>query len=486
MIPENFEKLPFKKYGRFRARFIAPLNRDGLLTKAGVKQYQERFMQENHNRLYGIAYGMEIGLCDRTYIVNRMKNVFVSGDSGTGKSHNYILPNLLTESHSAVVLDSSDTLYKECGDYLRKRGHKVWHFNVADAEHSWRFDPFRHFENKKLLVDTLCGFLLSNNENPYPDGDPYYVILENLIFRKIVEYVVESDELNEEDRTLETVTKILNKLDDAPQMNSEHYEKRLLQRLGLPDDDKTFKSYHNAVWGLKIKLMPLFDENTIKCFTETSDTDNVDIETLGSKQSYLFIGGMGNPLFSELDTSFYNRLLAMLTYSVGIAVMSYAERCIKDKTMLHTSHFLPNPLHYYLDDFHCYRFPLMPTAFTDRRYGVSSSYITQDIERLKKIYGEDWSVFISGCDTHICTGITLREDAEFFSKTCGRLYKGEKERGLFIPPAVYGSEKSLNSEPVITPDDILSLKGRNKWLVSVRDVYPVICDKLDPKTYRKK
>jgi len=128
----------------------------------------------------------------------------------------------------------------------------------------------------------------------------------------------------------------------------------------------------------------------------------------------------------------------------------------------------------------------MPTAFTDRRYGVSSSYITQDIEQLKKIYGEEWSVFISGCDTHICTGITLREDAEFFSKTCGRLYKGEKERGLFIPPAVYGSEKQLNSEPVITPDDILSLKERNKWLVSVRDVYPVICDKLDPKTYRKK
>ena len=485
MIPESSNKMPFKRCRRFRLKSIIPLNKNGLLTKAGVKQYQKRFMQENHNRLYGTAYDMEVGMSDRIHIGQRMKNVIVIGASETGKSYNYILPNLLTESHSAVVLDSFDTLYKKCSDHLQGRGHKVWHFNIADAEHSCRFNPFKHIANKKLLVDMLCSFLLISEKETYSDRNPYYTKLENLIFRKIAEYVTESDELNEDDRTLETVTKILNKLDDAPWINNIQYEKSLLQRLKLPDDDKTLKCYHNAVWGLKIRLMPLFDKNTTDCFTETFDTDNINIEVLGSKQSYLFIGGIENVHFLELDTGFYNRLLAMLTYSVGIAVQSYAERCLIDNTMLHSSHFLPHPLHYYLDDFQCYRFPLMSTVFTDRRYGISCSYIVQDIERLEKLYGKDWLTFYYTCDALICTGTMLHKNVEFIFNSCGRLYSSASSRDLYIPKVQYDTEEYQNSKPVIAVNDILKLKEEGKWLVSIRDIYPVICDKPDPQNYRK-
>lgn len=489
MITESSNKMPFKRCRRFRLKPITPLNRNGLLTKAGVKQYQERFMQENHNRLYGTAYGMEVGMSDRVHIGNRMKNVFVVGASGTGKSYNYVLPNLLTESHSAVVLDSSDMLYKECGDYLRSRGHKVWYFSIINhafnEEFCCHFDPFKHIENKKTLVNIICGFLL-DDKSKSEGGDPFYTKLENDTFRHIVEYVVYSDKLKDEERNLVTVMNIVNELASALPSSDYQNEKSLLSKYKIMYTNKGLKCYHNAMCGLKIRLAPFMYKSVLKSFIETPDTDNINIEALGSKQSYLFIGGIADTIFEDAELSALERLLGLLTYSIGVAVQAYAKHCLKDNTMLHCSHFLPHPLHYYLDDFKFYHFPILSLAFTDRRYGVSCSYITDDIDSLEKLYGEDWLTFYHACDTLICTGTMLHKDAEFVSNSCGRLYSSANSRDLYIPQVQCDTEEYQNSKPIVTPDDVLRLSEEGKWLVSVRDVYPVICDKLDPKIYRKK
>lgn len=66
------------------------------------------------------------------------QNVIVIGSSGSGKTYNYILSNLLQMNHSAVVVDYMGYLYNKYGKYFEENGIKVYNFGIIpetiDAE----------------------------------------------------------------------------------------------------------------------------------------------------------------------------------------------------------------------------------------------------------------------------------------------------------------------------------------------------------------
>lgn len=105
---------------------IISSEKDGVMNCHGVKRFQDRFMQEESNLLFGKSYGKEIGLALNPVFSQRNKNVLVLGGAGTGKTHHYIEPNLLQMNQSAVVIDFGGELYRQYGTYLADKGAKVY------------------------------------------------------------------------------------------------------------------------------------------------------------------------------------------------------------------------------------------------------------------------------------------------------------------------------------------------------------------------
>lgn len=61
-------------------------------------------------------------------------NVCVIGGAGTGKTRNYVLPNILQANTSYVIIDKSGYLLNSTGKFLKEQGYVVKVFNLNDTE----------------------------------------------------------------------------------------------------------------------------------------------------------------------------------------------------------------------------------------------------------------------------------------------------------------------------------------------------------------
>ena len=71
-------------------------------------------------------------------------NVLVLGSSGSGKTRNFLKPNLLQCKGSYVVLDSKGRLYREMASYLRSHGYKVDCLDFTTMQGTLGYDPLHH------------------------------------------------------------------------------------------------------------------------------------------------------------------------------------------------------------------------------------------------------------------------------------------------------------------------------------------------------
>lgn len=91
-------------------------------------------------------------------------NVCVVGDAGTGKTYNYVLPNILQANTSYVITDRGGYLLNKTGKFLKEQGYIIKVLNLNDTEHSTHYNPFDYvYDNNGVcneaavtrMVDTL-------------------------------------------------------------------------------------------------------------------------------------------------------------------------------------------------------------------------------------------------------------------------------------------------------------------------------------------
>lgn len=76
-------------------------------------------------------------------------NVLVLGCSGSGKTRNFLKPNLLQCEGSYVVLDSKGRLYDEMAPYLRAHGYIVDSLDFTTMDGEIGYDPLHHVRWRK-------------------------------------------------------------------------------------------------------------------------------------------------------------------------------------------------------------------------------------------------------------------------------------------------------------------------------------------------
>lgn len=84
-----------------------------------------------------------------SWVTGLNNNVLVLGCSGSGKTRNFLKPNLLQCEGSYVVLDSKGRLFREMGPCLSAHGYAVDCLDFTTMEGTIGYDPLHHVRWRK-------------------------------------------------------------------------------------------------------------------------------------------------------------------------------------------------------------------------------------------------------------------------------------------------------------------------------------------------
>lgn len=443
------------------------------MNKQNIVNYRKRFMEKDNNFLFGKTFGKDVGLAINSEVTQRNCNQLIVGTAGTGKSYNYMLSNLCQANHSAVVLDYSGSLKNKFKNFTSK-GITIHHLDFNHPETSSRYNPFLHVkEDYQIPQLTECIYRIINpdifKDKRY--GDPWHSSLEERIMNAAIEYIVNSPELENEERTFKTLAKILS--DAQLFLNTiSSYNK---QRFASFDISPKFKEIFLSMQSyLSCLSSPMFE-----CFTERADTDNINIAEFSSRLTYLFVSGCPyEPHNKSVDYFYQSRCIDFLVFGMLRQMYYLVEsQYVSSNNELHQDpDSISRHIHFYLDDFQYREIPNFPfLVATCHRYGIGFSIMVQDINQLKTKYSKDnWMSIPDHCDTQIFLGSVIHDNYDYFSKctSCKALTVDTINGTKFV------EKYALTSEQI--KEDII---GQGKILVLIKDTIPIVCTRLNPNDY---
>ena len=96
---------------------------------------------EDNNLLFTKNFGLALHRPKFDPEYDRNLNVLVVGGSGSGKTFNYVTPNICQLNTSYFVTDPKGTLLKDAGYLFTDNGYKLKSFNTINLDESMHYNP---------------------------------------------------------------------------------------------------------------------------------------------------------------------------------------------------------------------------------------------------------------------------------------------------------------------------------------------------------
>ena len=413
------------------------------------------------------------------------QNVAVYGPAGTGKSRNFVRPNILTcidNKTSFIVTDPAGELFRDTAKLANEKGMRVrvLNFNKLDASNGW--DCFAEIkklwaEGKTLeaetMIDILVTTIIDNTEDDFKKSDPYYPAIESNLLTFLVKYVAVSPYFAGEDyeRHLGTCYDILVELmggnGQLPIFES------VKGRLDEPSRTNwvIFSGYgqkqkESAMSGLEGKIRILNNMMVKEVFAH----DEIDLQLPGKEPCAYYV-------ISPITTSQYRFLLSLFFSCMFQTLISEAEE---------NQGSLSIPVRFLLDEFKAIgQINDFENKISNvRKYGISLSIIFQDPSQIENNYPDLSNSILANCATHLIMGVNDNETAETVSDRAGtatiedRTIRYSKPRFNPIFIHMQEQETAMESERLlITPDEVMRMRDTfgGKYLVAAngKNIYPV-------------
>ena len=323
----------------------------------------------DNNMIFAMYRGGYLGLNRNNKKANRSANVLIIGGTGTGKTFKYIKPNILQENCSIIVTDPSGDIFRSFAPYLLTKGYNVFLFNASDFSMSNHYNPLLNVydangEISERHINILVDLYMKNAKagKEAGGGDPFWDKSEKAFLTAIIYYVLENDEIPRKDKCFATVLQKVQmaKVDDESEEESPLTQElnRWFQRVGITEQNPTAGGkYKCKMYYDTFRIAPQKTANTILITTAvdlqifaTKEVDfitrededhpqmNINIDTIATQQSYLFLGipqshQAYNFLIAMLYSQLYGRLYELgeqklrgkwhIGYRVGTPVFDY-------------------------------------------------------------------------------------------------------------------------------------------------------------------
>lgn len=289
-----------------------------------LNTYNRRFTdpigETGHDGPNNIILSQDIFLAMDNQRTRRNLNVFVIGGSGSGKSYNFVGPNLMQANSSYVVTDPSGGLFKEYGTFFEHMGYHVKCFNLNRMKEGNHYNPFRYIHGAKD-VEILVTTLISNTTPPEKSGgDPFWEKSETALLVALIAFLHFYCEKSKQN--FSNVMTLLRQADiDENDASLKSELDRKFEEVEAKDPEsfavKQYKTFKMGA-GKTLKSILISCAVRLQAFdlvdvSELTDTDDIDLDSVGDEKTALFvIIPTGEKTFNFLASMMYSQLFQRL------------------------------------------------------------------------------------------------------------------------------------------------------------------------------
>lgn len=517
--------------GNFRAGEESGSARWGTLKEGKVFKDQTN---EDNNLIFTKNYGLALHRPKFNPELDRNLNVLVVGGSGSGKTFNYVTPNIMQLNTSYFITDPKGTLLKDAGFLFTDNGYKVKSFNTINLDESMRYNPLRYVKTDTDILSFVNCYIMNTNGDGKA-GDPFWENSERMLYTALIALL--RDWFPPEDYNLPSLLTLLSMAEARE--NDENYKspldllflqieegKRYVDSGGAgasapsglsrgfgtggeqggswswqpsklkrnsdgvepakcgglsPDEDFALMNYKNfkvaagktlksIIISCNVRLAPIATAG----IRDLLRYDEMDIDTLGDPGAKVAIFG----ILSDTDKT--------LSFLFAILMWQTIDQLCR-KALTDYGGKLPTPVHFIFDEFaNIGTIPqIEETIAVTRSRNIGITIILQSMSQLESKYDKKAQTIVDCCDSTLFLGgksnSTNKEIAEMIGKqTINQMTYGESA----------GQSSSASKNLQIQGRDLIDAAeiakmSRKKAILLIAGTNPLMDDKYDPRTHRR-
>lgn len=342
-----------------------------------------------------------------SWVTGLNNNVLVLGCSGSGKTRNFLKPNLLQCEGSYVVLDSKGRLFREMGPCLSAHGYTVDCLDFTTMEGTIGYDPLHHvrWRNGRPLAQDIISIASALFPRSEMGDDPFWAGAAANYVASYIAYVFEA--LPDREWNMASVASVYEQacegnaealFSDLSRQDPESYAVTLYRRA---KSTARAEKMHSSIMGIiAANLMPLTFDGALASFRKV---DQIDFCDLGRERRVLFV------TMDDMDRSLAP-LTSLFIRQAFSSLCDFADaKCEGGR--------LPVPVRFMLDDFANLTLPDFDDVLSViRSREISCTIICQTVSQLEARYNQAVANSIIGnCDRHLVLGFQDERTARYFS-----------------------------------------------------------------------
>lgn len=494
-------------------------------TKKEGTRFKDRSNPDN-NLIFTENYGLALHRPRFDPELDRNLNVLVVGGSGSGKTFNYVTPNICQLNANYFITDPKGTLLPAAGYLFTENGYRVKSFNTINFSESMHYNPLKYVRTDTDILSFVNCYILNTNGEGKP-GDPFWENAEKMLYTALIALL--RDWFPAEDYNLGGLLTLLS-LAEAREENEDYlspldlifkeietgkrYVKaegqqnevsvlsrsvgsksgngwewrdspycrrdgvRPAQTGGLsPDQDFALMNYKNfkvaagktlksIIISCNVRLAPIATSGV----RELLRYDEMELDTLGDPECKTAIFA----ILSDTDK----------TLSFLFAIMMW--QCIDQlcrKALTDYGGRLPSPVHFIFDEFaNIGTIPqIEETIAVTRSRNIGITIILQSMAQLESKYDKKYQTIVDCCDTTLFLGgksnSTNKEISEMIGKeTIHQMTYNESSGGQ---SASASRNLQIQGRDLIDAAEIAKM-SRQKAIVMIAGANPLMDQKYDP------
>lgn len=501
----------------------------------GTMKEGKAFLDEtnpDNNLLFTDSFGLALERPKFNQELDRNRNVLCVGGSGSGKTFNYVTPNLLQLNTSFFVTDPKGTLLKDAGFLFTDNGYNLKSFNTINLDESMHYNPLKYVKTDTDILSFVNCFIMNTNGDGKP-GDPFWENSERMLYTALIALL--RDWFPEKDYNLPSLLTLLSMAEarendenykspldllflqieegkrfipndkpnnqpatptglsrafgnNAPQSEYSWQPSNLRRKDGVrpadkggltPDEDFALMNYKNfkvaagktlksIIISCNVRLAPIATAG----IKELLKKDELDIDTLGDKGKKTAIFG----ILSDTDKT--------LSFLFAILMWQSIDQLCR-KALSDYGGKLPTPVHFIFDEFaNIGKIPeIEQTIAVTRSRNIGITIILQSMSQLESKYDKDAQTIVDCCDSTLFLGgksnSTNKEIAEMIGKqTINQMTYNEST----------GQSSSASKNMQIQGRDLIDAAeigkmSRTKAILLIAGTNPFQDKKYDPRTH---
>lgn len=354
-------------------------------------------------------------------------NTLILGGSGSGKTRNYVMPNILQAHSSYVVTDPKGEILEKSGRFLRDiKGYKIRVLNLDDKTKTDGYNPFvyihpdrKGYEERVLsLIEAII--INTDGGEKKNSSDPFWDKAERLFLQAL--FFFTCDGFREEERNMNTVLDLIGMLkieEEQDNYDSDlDYFVRIFERehgsnhIGV----QQFKEFRQKASGKTAKSIVITAVARLAPFRTPAirkmfEYDTLFLDRVGEEKTAVFV------IVPPTDSTF--NFIAGMMFTQLFQELQYCASQVHK----HDGQRLPVPCRFILDEFAntCTIPNFIKILAYARSFGIGIVPILQSLEQIKSMYEKEWGVIIDNCNSLLFLGsITHMDTLEYMSKLLGK------------------------------------------------------------------